>query len=153
MRKFLLALCFGAFALGASAANYLHIKTSTGWEVLDLDKVDRLTFNNGKMTAQDEKGATVGTYNQSSLEQIYVNDLAGVESVVADEKSKATFKFDAEGRSAVMIADGSFEVYALDGSLLVSIPAKAGEHIALEAMSGTGIVIVKSGKYAIKAAL
>ena len=76
MRKFLLALCLGAFVFCASAANYLHIKTSTGWEVLDLDKVDRLTFSNGKMNAQDEKGVTVGTYSQASLEQIYVNDLA-----------------------------------------------------------------------------
>lgn len=153
MKKYLIALCLGAVAVGASAANYLHIKTSTGWEVLDLDKVDRLTFSNGQMKVQDEKGATVGSYNQSSLEQIYVNDLAGVEAVIADEKAKATFHFDAANRSAIMVEDGNFEVYALDGSLLVAVPAKAGERIGLDAMGGTGVVIVKSGKYAIKAAL
>ncbi|MDE5661443.1 MAG: hypothetical protein K2I04_02325, partial [Muribaculaceae bacterium] len=51
----------GAVALSAlsvsaedSAGNYLHIRTSEGWQVLNLDTVDRLTFKGGTMTAPDK---------------------------------------------------------------------------------------------------
>lgn len=150
MKKFLLTLCLGVAALGASAATYLHLQTSTGWQVIDLEQVDRLTFSGGVMTAQNAQGATVGTYPQSSLEQIIVNDTAGLDKIAAADE-EASFEFKAATMSVKMLADGAFEVYGLDGKQLVSIPAKAGEEIAVGALRSTGTVIMKSGNYAIKA--
>lgn len=152
MKKLLLAMSLALAAMGASAANYLHIKTDSGWEVLDLDRVDRLVFAGGVMNAQDASGNSVGSYSQAALEQLYVDDKAGVADVQAESKAKATFTFDAAAMSARMLADGKFEIYAVDGSLLVAIPAKAGEEISFGAMHGAGVVIVKSGDYVIKAA-
>ena len=152
MKKLLLAMSLALAAMGASAANYLHIKTDSGWEVLDLDRVDRLVFAGGVMNAQDASGNSVGSYSQVALEQLYVDDKAGVADVQAESKAKATFTFDAATMSARMLADAKFEIYGFDGSLLVAIPAKAGEEISLGAMRGAGVVIVKSGDYVIKVA-
>ncbi|MDE5657117.1 MAG: hypothetical protein K2I19_08630, partial [Muribaculaceae bacterium] len=91
-------------AMGASAANYLHIKTESGWEVLDLDRVDRLVFAGGVMNAQDASGNSVGSYSQASLEQIYVDDKAGAGNIQADSKAKATFTFDAAAMSVSVLA-------------------------------------------------
>lgn len=150
MKKFLLAMGLALTCAGAYAANYLHIKTETGWEVLDLDKVDRLVFAGGVMNAQDASGANVGSYKQAELEQIYVDETSGIKNIKENSQTKATFKFDAKSMSAKILVDGDFEIYGTDGVLMISIPAKAGEQIALDAMRGAGVVIVKSGDYVIK---
>ncbi len=149
MKKILLMLACSAVAMCGAAANYLHVKTDKGWEVLDLDRVDRLTFSGGKMTASDEQGATVATFNQTALEQIYVDETTGVTSVEAQE-AKATFTYNTSAKTALMLADGNFEISAADGACLVSVPAKSGEYICLEAIN-PGVVILKSGKYTLKA--
>lgn len=153
MKKLLLGLLMCAGAFGAYADNYLHIKTEAGWTVIDLDKCDRLTFEGGSMKVEDAEGNTVGTYDRQALEQIYVDDSAGVESIVADAGAKATFTFDAASASAVVSADALFEVYALDGRRLVAIPARTGDTITLDAMRGIGAVIIKSGTYTLKTVL
>lgn len=154
MKKILLSFCLFAVSFGLSAATYLHIKTTDGWQVIDLDKADRLTFKGGTMEVADASGKVIATYPQSTLENIKVDDEStGIDMIVAGKDCDATFRFNGATCSAEMIKDGLFEVYGIDGKKLVAIPAKAGEHIALEVMTGVGPVIVKSGSYTLKVAL
>lgn len=154
MKKFLLSFCLFAVSFGLSAATYLHIKTTDGWQVIDLDKADRLTFKGGTMEVADASGKVIATYPQSTLENIKVDDEStGIDMIVAGKDCDATFRFDGATCSAEMIKDGLFEVFGIDGKKLVAIPAKAGDHIALDAMTGIGPVIVKSGSYTLKVAL
>ena len=66
------------------------------------------------------------------------------------QEAKATFTYNTSAKTALMLADGNFEIYAADGACLVSVPAKSGEYICLEAIN-PGVVILKSGKYTLKA--
>lgn len=139
---------FATFA--EEGSNYLHIRTNSGWQVLSLDQVDRLTFKNNVMTATDANNNVVASFPQDQLEAMRVNESAGVNDVTADTNADATFTFDAADATATMLADGDFEVYSLNGSLLVRIPeVKKGETINLSAVE-SGIVIVKSGNYSAK---
>lgn len=75
-------------------------------------------------------------------------EFTGVETVGAE--AKATFRFDASSATATMLADGDFAVYAIDGAMLVNIPAvKAGETIDLSAVTEK-VIIIKSGNFTIK---
>lgn len=152
MKKFLLLLLGGlALSIPCAAENYLHVKTGNGWEVLDLDLVDRLTFSETSMTATDEEGKTVAAFDRTDLDRMYVDETTGVATIkVAD--TAAAFRYDAATRTATMLADGTFELIAADGKILVSIPAKAGETINLSDIK-PGVVIMKAGKTSTKAIL
>lgn len=148
LKKFLLAtaatLTFGLTSFAADEADYLHIRTASGWEVLNLTQVDRLTFTGNTMNALDANGATVASYPRETLEMMYFNESTGVE-VITDETEGKAFAFDASSASVTMLKDGDFKLYSLDGRMLVNIPeVKAGETINLSALA-KGTVIIKSG--------
>jgi hypothetical protein len=129
--------------------NYLHVQTTTGWKVLDLDSVDRLSFNNGVMTASDKNLNTVETIPQDQLISMNYSETAGVVGVVAEEEAD-TFTFDRATKTAIMNCDGRFEVYTEAGIRLVEIPAaRKGETIDLSDIR-KGIVILKSGNKSVK---
>ncbi len=143
------ASCFPAI----SAGDYLQVRTSDGWVVLDLDQVDRLSFAGNVMTASDKNNNVVKTIPQTSLiEMSYSESAAGIEAVVAP-KAEATFTFDAASGVVTVSKDGSIEVYTTDGKALVVISeVKAGETVNLSAIT-EGVVIIKSGDYAVKTVL
>ena len=150
--RLIFAMAFAASVFTASAedeGNYLHIRTATGWDVLSLNQVDRLTFTNGVMTATDKNNATVATFPQASLETMYVDETAGVGSPVVDEQTSATFTFAASTRTATMLADGEFTVYNAAGVRLVAIQALKGETITLTGLEA-GVAILKCGDYSLK---
>lgn len=150
MKKFALSLFCAVSLIGASAAdNYLHIKTADGWRVLDLEQVDRLTFDGNTMTASDASGAPVMTIPQKSLETMTVTETAGVSTAVVAE-AKATFAYSSSTKCVTMLADALFEIYALDGSRLVAVDAAKGDNIHIDAVKA-GVVIMKSGEYTLKA--
>lgn len=133
--------------------NYMHVLTSTGWKVLDLDQVDRLTFKNGTMVASDKKQNAIETISQKDLMSMTYSEtmaeLSGVEMLSSDED--ASFSFFNGSKTIVMKADGNFTVYSESGATLVEIPAaKAGQTIDLSAIR-PGIVILKSGNQSLKA--
>jgi|GEM_PF-2727401 len=143
------AACAVVMVPAMAESQYLHIRTASGWEVLDLAQVDRLTFKSGSMTATDKQNNTVATYNQNALESMYVDENAGIESVVSTD-TEATFTFSKDGY-VEMKADGAFLIYGADGALLLEIPeARKGEIISLKTLR-QGVVILKSGNYSIKA--
>ncbi len=142
----------GTSLYAAAESDYLHIHTQSGWEILSLDQVDRLTFSNGVMTASDKDANTLGTYRQADLQEMYIDETSGVESVMADA-AEATLEFDAASRSLRVLADGQVDIYSVAGELLASVPeAKKGESIMLGSIR-QGIVICKSGNHSIKAIL
>lgn len=149
----------GAVALSAlsvsaedSAGNYLHIRTSEGWQVLNLDTVDRLTFKGGTMTATDKDNNTVASFPQESLEKMYVDETAGIGQVSASE-AEATFTYDAASRTVTMLADGAFKVYNAAGALLVNIPAVEKDQTVVLTGLQAGVVLISSGDYTLKAAV
>ena len=143
-----LLLACVSYAL-AEGNQYLHIHTADGWKVLDLEKVDRLSFSGNQMIAADENNVTVETFDRSGLAEMYVDETSGVNEIASDA-ADATFSY--KQGVATMLADGLFEVYGLDGSLMVAIKAKKGENIDLTAMTQE-IVILKSGKFTAKVVL
>lgn len=155
MKKVLLSL-FCLLSLGSAYAeggHYLHVRTSAGWKVLDLETVDRLTFTSGTMVASDADNKTVETFDRGSLEKMYFDETpetTGIGQEAVADATEATFRL--EQSTATMLADGVFEVYSIDGSLLVSINAKKGESIDLSAIA-VNAVIAKSGSFTIKANL
>lgn len=152
-KRTLLALCaVAALSTAAAQSNYLHIKTASGWEVVDIDKIDKLTFKDGVMTATGSDNSVVASIKQQDLHEMYVNETSGVANV-AGEESKAAFSFDSESRSVRMLADGDFRIYDASGRLLVAIPeVKRGETVSLAGIN-PGIVIIKSGEFTFKALL
>lgn len=151
MKRLLLGLVFVlSFAMSwADAGNYLHIKTSEGWQVLDLNVVDRLSFDGNTMKATDEKGQTVAEIPQQNLERMDVSQEAGVKTVLT-ERANATFSYNASTQKATMLADGEFELFGADGTRYISFKALKGETVDLSSIA-PGIVIIKSGDYSIKA--
>lgn len=135
---------------------YLHIKTAAGWRVLDLNKVDRLSFSGNTMTASDANNNVVETFNRSEIDVMSVNDdpenaSTGIVDVKAD--AGVAFTFDSATASVKMLKNGPLKVYDVNGALLVSIPAVAGgEAVDLSAIE-SGIVIINSNNYNLKAAL
>ncbi len=154
-KHLLLSAVFAGCALSGMAqeeGNYLYVRTATGYEVLNLDKVDRLTFSGGIMTASDKDNKTVATFPQDQIDKMYVSETAGITSVAADN-AEPTFKFDATTAVVTMLADGDFNIYDTAGaSLIGTAKVKKGETIALSGME-PGIVILKSGNYTVKAIL
>ncbi len=151
MKKFLLPLALLAATMTVSAENYLHIRTDAGWEVIDLDKVDRITFTNGNMVATDASQNVLSTIAQSTLQTMYVDDTAGINTVSTDNTA-ATLTFDAATKVVTLLADGSFEIYNAAGALLVAIPqVKQGETVNLSGISAATPVILKNGNYSLKA--
>lgn len=144
------------FTLAATSAmaesNWLHVRTSSGWQVFSLDQVDRLTFTGGQMTASDASGAVVASIPQNSIESMTVNESAGIQSVTVENQT-ATFKVNANGSVITAISDGKFEIYNTAGLLVETIPSvKAGETIDLSKLPA-GIIIVKLGTYSQKVVL
>lgn len=157
LKKILIALAFVGMAIPGFAqaeGNYLHVKTADGWKVLNLDKVDRLTFKGGNMTASDKDNNVVETVPMASLETITFSEQAEPSSVASIEADTAApFSFDAASSTVHMNADGDFSLYDIEGKLLVSIPAvKAGETIDLSAVKGE-VVVIKSGNHSLKTIL
>ena len=149
-RKLLLLSSIVAMAIPCFAGNYLHFKTSDGWQVLDIDEVERLAFEGGQMIATDANGSTVAAIDRQALERMYVDETSGVETITT--AGNAAFRYIHATKSAEMLTDGLFELYSTDGQKLVGIQAKAGEKIDLSNIN-PGTVVMKSGKTTIKAIL
>jgi len=152
MKKLILAsTCAFAIFTAVAGNNYLHVRVASGWEVLDLDKVDRLSFSGNNMVASDAKGNTVSTFLRSELRTMNVDDNpSGVNSMIADSKESATFSFDFASRTVTMFTNGDFQIFDLSGAVLVSIPdVRQGEAISLSGLQ-PGAIIIKSGNYSIK---
>ncbi|MCX4263450.1 MAG: hypothetical protein OSJ37_01865 [Muribaculaceae bacterium] len=147
---FLAACIIGTAYTAAAVDDYLHIKTANGWVVFNLNNADRITFNNGKMTVLDQSGNTLGSINQSDLVKAHFSNTTestSVNSIVAEDP---TFSFDAASKTVKIDCDGTFEIFAIDGKTLISIPsAKKGETVNIESLN-ENIVIIKLGNYSIK---
>lgn len=152
-KPILVAACL-AFALPALAdGNYLHIRTANGWEVLDIDKIDRLEFKGGKMTATDASDNVVASYPQETLESMFIDDSAGINNVAVSDDTAQALKFDAASGLVTILTDGDFTVYDADGRTLVSIPGvSAGETVNLSAIR-PGVVILVLGNHSLKVAI
>lgn len=141
----------GLLLFPASADDYLHVRTSAGWTVFNLNSADKLTFTGGKMVVADASGNTVGSFNQADLVNAHVSDSpesTAISQVVAEETP--AFIFDQKSQTVKMLKDGKFEIFSVDGRALVSIPeTKKGETVSVGALQ-QGIVIMKSGNYTIK---
>lgn len=103
-RKLLLLSSIVAMAIPCFAGNYLHFKTSDGWQVLDIDEVERLAFQGGQMIATDANGSTVAAIDQQSLERMYVDETSGVETITT--AGNAAFRYIHATKSAEMLTDG-----------------------------------------------
>lgn len=134
---------------GRAESNYLHVATDKGWEVIDLTQADRMIFNGGTMTVSDATGNILASYPQASLDRMYVDQNTAVAEIPAGD-SEAKFRISADGRSVELLAHGSFEIYSLDGALLVSISGAApGKTVELSGLK-TGIYIFRLGDYSVK---
>lgn len=137
---------------GRAESNYLHVATDKGWEVIDLTQADRMTFNGGTMTVSDATGNILASYPQASLDRMYVDQNTAVAEIPAGD-SEAKFRISADGRSVELLAHGSFEIYSLDGALLVSISGAApGKTVELSGLK-TGIYIFRLGDYSVKCSI
>lgn len=157
----LMTTCMLLFFAGMSAAqtggNYLHVNTGSGWKVIDIDKVDKLTFTGGNMTAVDSENKTVESIPLNSLvAMVYSEDAKAPETssvAIVEGNAKNGFHFDAASSIVTMQVAGNFEVFAASGELLVNIPeVKVGETIDLSAVK-SGVVIMKTGDYTLKTIL
>ena len=145
------ALVMGC-ALTSYAEDYLHVRTSSGWDVVDLSQAEYITFSGTEMKILDASRNVVKSYPKASLEKMYVAETSGVTNIEADGV-EATFRFDAANQQAVMLADGNFTVYNTEGKTLVNIKgAKNGETISLANMH-CGVAVVKSGSQTLKVVL
>lgn len=153
MKKALISfICFlvlGVLGAKAEGESYLHIRTSTGWSVISLDEVDKLTFPPGSMVASTASGETLDTFERGALTEMYVDETSGLTSVVA-EAAAPTFRI--ENGMVTMLADGNFEAYTTDGVRIVCISAKKGETINLSAVR-SAVILLKSGTYTLKTTL
>ncbi len=139
----------GALCAAHAEDLYLHVRTATGWEVLDLNKVDRLTFTGGKMTALDQNEKVVKSFERSDLDKMVVTESAGVEAV-ADATAEKTFVYDVQSRTITMSTEGDVEIFDAAGCRLVALPCVLkGETVVLTGLN-PGIVIIKSGDYSLK---
>lgn len=153
-KHLLIGTAFSLAALPAFAeGEYLHVQTSSGWEVIPISNVNKLTFNGGYMTATDSQNKELIKIKQTELGKMLVNDSKESASVIGitDETTPANFAFDANAKSVLILEDGDFSVYTLSGEHLIAIPTvKKGETVNLAAINSE-VVIIKSGSYAIKA--
>lgn len=153
-KHLLIGTAFSLAALPAFAeGEYLHVQTSSGWEVIPISNVNKLTFNGGYMTATDSQNKELIKIKQTELGKMLVNDSKESASVIGitDETTPANFAFDANAKSVLILEDGDFAVYTLSGEQLIAIPTvKKGETVNLAAINSE-VVIIKSGSYAIKA--
>lgn len=136
-----------------AADNYLHVRTSQGWEVLNLDKVDRLYFNNNVMTVTDASQNVISSFSKADLISMYVDDTSttAVKSIAAEEKDEAPYRYDSSASNIYMKGTGEIVVYNLGGEVLVNIPeVKAGEVVDIKAIA-PGAIIIRSGNYTSKA--
>lgn len=159
-------LAVAALLTAATAANaeslYLHIQTANGnWQVLDLEKVDRLTFTNGNMVATNTDNQTVATFAATDLATMQVNDdpetineypVAGIDAPESTG-AEATFTFDPATRTIAVLVDGALTITAIDGRTAVAIPAvKAGQSVDVAAMA-PGTYVINLGAQSLKAVI
>lgn len=131
---------------------YLHIRTASGWEVVNLEKADKMTFKNNVVQITAADNSVLASYPQNALETMYIDEIAGVGDV-KDDNTEAAFIFDSASRSVRMTQDSDLKVYDLKGKLLVGIPeVKEGETVNLSALAPS-IIILKSGNYTVKTQL
>lgn len=163
MKKILLGLAF-ALAFGTVQAKaeglYLHVMTNDGnWTVLNLDRVDRLYFDNSNMTAKDKTDNTVARYSRASLATMQVNDdsnaptdySSGIEDAAV---ASGKIIYDAiNERITYNGVDAAMEIYDLNGQRLVNIPDyRAGQSVYINALS-KGVYVVKIGGSTLKIAV
>lgn len=149
--------------ISATTANagdlYLHIQTADGnWQVLDLAKVDRLTFTGGNMVASDTDNNTVATFPASDLATMQVNDnatditefpSAGIETAASDTQAP-TFTYNAATHSITAENDGTLTITAIDGRTVVTIPSvKTGQSVDVTAIAA-GTYVITLGEYSLK---
>lgn len=148
------ALTFLATATRAESdsGRYLHVRDGGGWTVLNIDNVNRLLFNGGNMTAVDKAGEVIGSFPQSALSSMYVDeypDLSDISDLFSNPSPEATFTLNEEGLPT-LLSDGDFKVFDFNGVLLVDIPvAEAGQTVDLSAVTEKTLIL-KSGDYALK---
>lgn len=129
--------------------NYLHVATENGWEVVDLNQADRLTFKGGTMTVLDASDNTIATFPQSTLDRMYIDQNTGVGEIVSDTKD-ATFQVSDNGRTVKLFGAGTFEVFTLDGMRIIEIPdVVSGKEIELSGLR-PGVYVFRLGGYSVK---
>lgn len=103
MKLYRLIVCavFGMIALFAVAeGEYLHVKTANGVVVLDLSKVEKLSFTGGNLTATDSEAKVVARIPKSDLDKMYVSENADASSLnsVVSEDATATFVYESSSK-------------------------------------------------------
>lgn len=132
--------------------NYLHISTADGWEVIDLDKADKLTFKGGNMNVLDNRGAVIKTFPQSSIGMMYVNQTAGV-GEISMQPAEASFELIDDAHIVKLLAPGDFEVFSLDGRRILLIEGvEKGKTIDISALA-SGTYVLSLGGYVVKCIL
>lgn len=130
-------------------SNYLHIATDSGWDVIDLSKSDRLTFIGGVMKVTDAAGNVLGAYPQETLDHMHIDQSSGTVEIISG-KSEETFSIANNGRLVRTLSDGAFEIFTLDGAVVVEIPTVAsGQTIDLSGLA-SGCYIYRIDAYAVK---
>lgn len=163
MKYLLTAALISTMSLWSFAESlYLHIQKADGnWEVLCLDNVDRLTFQNNQMIASDTEGEEVATFDSADLESLQVNDSAD-ENDVIDYTGVATVNANSEGFIFVDATTvrfngtdtaGTFEIFDTMGKRVVAIKGyKAGQSVDISAMEH-GVYVLKFGNNSKKIAV
>lgn len=57
-----------------AADDYLHIRTSEGWKVLNINEINRLIFTDGTMVAKDKDENVLLNIPREALQTLLVND-------------------------------------------------------------------------------
>ena len=150
-------LISGALLLCSMAASaedfYLHVQTADGnWQIINIEKIDRLTFTDGKMSAIAPGGDVLLSVPRSELKTINADETqSGIDEVAVTAKGAFTFTDGcmirvSEGPAAVEVTD-------LQGRTLVAIPAvQAGQSVDLSPLP-EGVYVVKVGKESSKIAV
>lgn len=148
---FAFVMAFAALSAMADEGNFLHIRTSNGWSVVDIDKVGKIKFTGDQMVVGDKNDAPMASYPRTALEEMVVTETAGVHAVEVD--APETMVFNVENGAVKVLVDCDFEVYDTTGKRLVLIPGVVkGQTITLPALAGN-VVILKAGNQSIKAVI
>lgn len=152
IRHLFLAASAMAFATSASAeTNYLHVVTTNGWEILNLDTVDRLTFEGNVMNALDKNRKVVNSFNRADLETCFVSQNSGVDEITESGHSSESFSIAA--RTLTALVSGNFAIYSTAGERLAAIEGvQSGQEIGLSALPA-GIYVITLGDHSAKVAL
>lgn len=134
---------------GFAESHYLHIQTANGnWEVLSLDRVDRLTFDGGQMIAGDSRGKEVARFDAANLSVLQINESSTevneYDGIEESKPAETGFTYDSESHAIRFDgnAKGELCICGADGRLAVSIPGyESGQSVDVSALAVGAYVI------------